>query len=82
MTRGTVVKLAPGDELRAPMSHAVVAAQLRGEAVAESTGAAVVDAIAEQIEALGLVPDRRELQGRYADTDERVRELAQLRRSA
>jgi hypothetical protein len=82
MSRGTVVKLSPGDQLKPPMSHAVVAAQLRGEAAAESTGAAVVDAIAEQIEGLGLVPDLAELHHRYADADERVRQLAQLRRTA
>ena len=67
MSNGTVVQLAPGQVLDEGSQHALVAAQLRGEARAERDGSPVVDAVAREIEALGMEPDRTELRRRYAD---------------
>ncbi len=50
--------------------HEVVAAQLRGEAKAEGQGPeAVVAAVAEELEELGLKPDESELERRYEEVD-------------
>lgn len=67
MSYGCVVKLKPNRRLRPETAHAVVAAQLRGEARArDEEPSVVVDAIAHEIEGLGLVPDQEELGRRYA----------------
>jgi len=66
MSHGSVVQLEPQDRLSPHTSHALVAAQLRGESRCRDSGPeAVVDAVAEEIEQLGLVPDREELNHRY-----------------
>ena len=54
------------EEIDEPTSHAVVAAQLRGEAKVEGDHPdLVVSAIATELEDLGLEPDRTELERRY-----------------
>jgi hypothetical protein len=56
----------PSDEQR----HEVVAAQLRGEAKAAGRGPdAVVAAVAEEIEGIGLEPNPAELHRRYEEID-------------
>jgi hypothetical protein len=50
--------------------HEVVAAQLRGEEKAAGQGSeAVVAAVAEELEGLGLRPDEAELHRRYEEVD-------------
>lgn len=66
MSNGTVVKLAPEETLDGTTSHAVVAAQLRGEARAQDEDdTTALDAVVHEIENLGLVADRPELRRRY-----------------
>lgn len=56
----------PSDEQR----HEVVAAQLRGEAKAAGRGPdAVVAAVAEELEGIGLEPNPAELHRRYEEID-------------
>jgi hypothetical protein len=63
-------------ELDDKTRHAVVAAQLRGEAKAEGQGPeAVMAAVAEELEELGLKPDEGELHRRYEESEVEVPEL-------
>lgn len=82
MSNGTVVKLGPGQRLDEGSQHALVAAQLRGEAGAEREGAQVVDAVAREIEGLGMTPDRSELRRRYAGATPADAQLTGLRPTA
>ncbi|MEO5745280.1 MAG: hypothetical protein ABIQ53_11940 [Terracoccus sp.] len=60
------------DELR----HEVVAAQLRGEADAAGQGPeAVVAAVAQELEGIGLEPNSEELHRRYEEIDPDIPEL-------
>ena len=57
-------------ELSDAKRHEVVAAQLRGEAKAAGQGPeAVVAAVAEELERIGVEPDPAELSRRYEQTD-------------
>jgi hypothetical protein len=59
-----------GGDLDEQTRHEVVAAQLRGEAKAEGQGPdAVVAAVAEELEGIGLKPDEGELNRRYEQVD-------------
>lgn len=67
MSYGSVVMLKPNHRLAPDTARAVVAAQLRGESRTRDEGPdAVVAAIAQEIEGLGLVADQDELGRRYA----------------
>jgi hypothetical protein len=69
MAEGFEVGHARG-ELDEQTRHALVAAQLRGEEKARGRDPeAVIAAVAEEIRALGLEPDREELERRYAAID-------------
>lgn len=85
MSHGNVIRMSPGQRVDDPTSHAIVAAQLRGEASTDddASPAAVIDAVARAIEDLGLEPDRSELRRRYGGpSGEQVRQMAHLRSSA
>jgi hypothetical protein len=59
-----------GDALDEKTQHEVVAAQLRGEAKAGGRGTdAVIAAVAEELEGIGLTPDEDELHRRYEEVD-------------
>jgi hypothetical protein len=63
-------------ELSDAKRHEVVAAQLRGEAKAADQGAeAVVAAVAEEVEGIGLEPNPAELHRRYEEIDPDLPEL-------
>jgi hypothetical protein len=63
-------------ELSDEKRHEVVAAQLRGEAKAPGQGAeAVVAAVAEELEGIGLEPNPAELHRRYEEIDPDIPEL-------
>ena len=63
-------------ELSDTKRHEVVAAQLRGEAKAAGQGpAAVVAAVAEELEGIGLEPNPEELHRRYEEIDPDIPEL-------
>lgn len=65
MTNGSIV-LESDEQIDSRTSHAIVAAQLRGESrVAGRSPRAVVHAIAEELQGLGLRPNLRELARRY-----------------
>jgi hypothetical protein len=65
------------DELSEEQRHEVVAAQLRGEAKVAGQGSdAVVAAVAEELEEIGLEPNPAELHRRYEEIDPDLPELA------
>jgi hypothetical protein len=72
-----VVEPADGsNDLDEETRHAVVAAQLRGEHKAEGQGPeAVMAAVAEELEGLGLTPDEDELHRRYEEAQVEVPEV-------
>lgn len=85
MSHGNVIRLSPGERVDDPTSHAIVAAQLRGEASTDddASPADVIDAVACAIEDLGLEPDRSELGRRYGcPSGVQARQLTKIRTSA
>lgn len=65
MSSGYVVKQS-ADEIDESTSHAIVAAQLRGEARDEAVDPpSIVEAVATELEAIDLDPDIEELERRY-----------------
>ena len=71
MSTGSVVKT--DERLDGRTSHAIAAAQLRGEAKAEGLSTRlVVWSIAEEISDLGLEPDVDELSRRYNAGETRI----------
>ena len=70
MSEGNVVQLERNHRLGQDAAHAVVAAQLRGESrTRDASPEAVVAAVAQEIEDLGLEADRAELVQRYGQPD-------------
>jgi len=69
MSTGSIVQES-ADEIDTDTSHAIAAAQLRGESRVESAEPrVVVRAIAEELEGIGLHPDVPELERRYEAGD-------------
>ena len=76
MSERSVVRLESSEVTGARTSREIVAAQLRGEAKADTARPqAVVKAVAKELTALGLEPDLKELHRRYQGDDARVAAL-------
>ena len=76
MTIGSVVN----QDIDEPTAHAVVAAQVRGEARVEGDAPeTVVRSIAGELEQLGLEPDLAELRRRYRSGETKVPESLRQR---
>ncbi len=83
MSERSVVRLKGSQGTGDPTPREIVAAQLRGEAKADiARPQAVVKAVAQELAALGLEPDLKELSRRYQGDDHRVAVLTRSMQSS